>query len=173
MDLMSTAQLLGNFGEFVGAIAVVATLIYLASQIRHNTAAQKTNSVWAMTQIFNQTHTSIVEHADVAEIMDRARDGRLTSGADSRRAFSIVATIDRCWPIAEVWGGERVGQPCALAPTFSDPVNSPSAWVFGRPQYADSGNRRLLPGRKAGGSFTGLRTLAVHNDFLRSFSLRG
>ena len=37
MDLMSTAQLLGNFGEFFGAIAVVATLIYLAMQIRQNT----------------------------------------------------------------------------------------------------------------------------------------
>lgn len=34
MDLMNVAQLLGDFGEFVGAIAVVATLIYLALQIR-------------------------------------------------------------------------------------------------------------------------------------------
>ncbi len=32
-------QLLGNFGEFVGAIAVVATLAYLAVQIRQNTKA--------------------------------------------------------------------------------------------------------------------------------------
>ncbi len=36
MDLMSTAQLLGNFGEFFGAIAVVVTLAYLAVQIRQN-----------------------------------------------------------------------------------------------------------------------------------------
>ena len=36
MDLMSTAQLLGNFGEFVGAIAVVATLAYLAVQVRQS-----------------------------------------------------------------------------------------------------------------------------------------
>jgi hypothetical protein len=34
MDLHSTAQLLGNLGEFVGAIAVVATLFYLAIQVR-------------------------------------------------------------------------------------------------------------------------------------------
>ena len=39
MDLMSTAQLLGNFGEFVGAIAVVVTLGYLAIQIQQNTRA--------------------------------------------------------------------------------------------------------------------------------------
>jgi hypothetical protein len=36
MTLMDTAQLLGNFGEFFGAIAVVATLGYLAVQIRQN-----------------------------------------------------------------------------------------------------------------------------------------
>ena len=36
MDLMSTAQLLGNFGEFVGAIAVVVTLAYLAVQVRQS-----------------------------------------------------------------------------------------------------------------------------------------
>jgi hypothetical protein len=45
MDLMSTAQLLGNFGEFVGAIAVVLTLVYLAFQIRQNTLALKTQSL--------------------------------------------------------------------------------------------------------------------------------
>ncbi|MEJ2238786.1 MAG: hypothetical protein P8X82_10855 [Gemmatimonadales bacterium] len=42
MDLMSTAQLLGNFGEFLGAIAVVATLGYLSRQIRSSNKAQRT-----------------------------------------------------------------------------------------------------------------------------------
>ena len=40
MTLVETAQLLGNFGEFVGAIAVVVTLGYLAIQIRQNTRSQ-------------------------------------------------------------------------------------------------------------------------------------
>ena len=39
MDFANTAQLLGNLGEFIGSIGVVATLIYLAIQIRHNTEA--------------------------------------------------------------------------------------------------------------------------------------
>ena len=38
MTLAETAQLLANFGEFFGAIAVVATLVYLARQLRQNTA---------------------------------------------------------------------------------------------------------------------------------------
>ncbi len=34
MTLMEISQVLGNVGEFVGAIAVVATLLYLAIQVR-------------------------------------------------------------------------------------------------------------------------------------------
>jgi hypothetical protein len=33
MDHQAFAQLLGNYGEFVGAIAVVITLAYLARQV--------------------------------------------------------------------------------------------------------------------------------------------
>jgi hypothetical protein len=32
-------EALGNMGHFIGGIAVVITLVYLALQIRHNTAA--------------------------------------------------------------------------------------------------------------------------------------
>ena len=44
MDVMSTAQLLGNLGEFVGAIAVVVTLIYVAAQVKHGKAALDANT---------------------------------------------------------------------------------------------------------------------------------
>jgi len=44
MDFMSVAQLLGNLGEFVGAIAVVVTLGYLAVQVRHSREATEANS---------------------------------------------------------------------------------------------------------------------------------
>ena len=47
MDLMSTAQLLGNFGEFFGAIAVVATLIFVGVQVRQSTAASRLSGTQA------------------------------------------------------------------------------------------------------------------------------
>ena len=43
MDLMSTAQLLGNLGEFLGAIVVLISLIYLAVQVRRNTQQLESN----------------------------------------------------------------------------------------------------------------------------------
>ena len=43
MDHQQFAQLLGNYGEFVGAIAVVVTLGYLAIQIKQNREAESTD----------------------------------------------------------------------------------------------------------------------------------
>lgn len=40
MDHQSIAQLLGNYGEFIGSIAVVATLFYFARQMRGMQLAQ-------------------------------------------------------------------------------------------------------------------------------------
>ena len=44
MALTETAQLLGNLGEFVGAFAMVATLFYLAVQVRHSREATQANT---------------------------------------------------------------------------------------------------------------------------------
>ena len=44
MDHQALAQLLGNYGEFVGSLAVIATLVYLAIQVRQNTE-QATDNV--------------------------------------------------------------------------------------------------------------------------------
>ena len=41
MSTLEYSQLLGNYGEFVGAIAIVVTLIYLAVQLKQNTALSK------------------------------------------------------------------------------------------------------------------------------------
>lgn len=44
MDHQAFAQLLGNYGEFVGAIAVVGTLAYLAVQVRQSRTATEANT---------------------------------------------------------------------------------------------------------------------------------
>lgn len=43
---------LGAIGEFVGAIGVIATLIYLALQIRHNTRSMEENRRLALAQTY-------------------------------------------------------------------------------------------------------------------------
>ena len=76
MTLMETAQLLGNFGEFFGAIAVVVTLFYLAVQVRHSKEATQanTNSVdesrrLAMAQIYqSRAEASFAAFMSAAEV---------------------------------------------------------------------------------------------------------
>ncbi len=41
---METIQMLGSLGEFVGAIAVVATLVFLAVQVRYSRQATEANT---------------------------------------------------------------------------------------------------------------------------------
>jgi hypothetical protein len=44
LNQLELAQLLGSYGEFVGAIAVVVTLAYLAVQVKHSREATAANN---------------------------------------------------------------------------------------------------------------------------------
>ena len=44
MDHQTFASMLGNYGEFVGAIGVIVTLGYLAIQMKQNTAQLRSDS---------------------------------------------------------------------------------------------------------------------------------
>ena len=44
MSTLEFSQLLGNYGEFFGAILLFGTLIYLAIQVRHNTNSVRSNA---------------------------------------------------------------------------------------------------------------------------------
>ena len=90
---------LGNLGEFVGAIGVLITLIYLAIQVRHsrvlmeaNGAAMEENSrllrVSAMERyndVVGNWRGRLIEHPDVANLWDRASRGEAFEGTDAIR----------------------------------------------------------------------------------------
>jgi hypothetical protein len=79
MDHQAFAQLLGNYGEFVGAFAVVGTLVYLAIQVRHGKIATEANTLaieesrkLALAQSF-QARTQLVD----ASMVEIANSGEL------------------------------------------------------------------------------------------------
>ena len=72
MDLISTAELLGNFGEFIGAIAVVVSLIYLALQLRLNTKALKANAAWDSEVIYGNANLDMARDSEFALLISRA-----------------------------------------------------------------------------------------------------
>ena len=66
MELMDVAQLLGNFGEFVGAIAVVATLGYLAVQVHKNSVATRASTNAAVADAFIELNLVLASSPELA-----------------------------------------------------------------------------------------------------------
>ena len=69
MTAMESAEFLGNIGEFVGAIGVIVTLIYLAIQVRHskrstdaNTRALEEARALAISQTYENRTISLLDY---------------------------------------------------------------------------------------------------------------
>jgi hypothetical protein len=67
-----TIQDWGAIGEIVGAIAVVISLVYLATQLRMNTRALRANASWNAETIFGDTNYMLAREPELAELMARA-----------------------------------------------------------------------------------------------------
>ena len=65
MSLMDVAQLLGNLGEFIGAIVIIATLIYLAMQVKQNTNALHAQSRQSVLAGSQAELLVLMEHPDI------------------------------------------------------------------------------------------------------------
>ena len=86
-----TIEQLGSIGEFVGAIGVIITLIYLAIQIRQNTAMLKQQSLGV---------TGAAETEGAAEAMDiylaTARDPGLANLIyNGIRSYQALSSVDQ------------------------------------------------------------------------------
>ena len=74
MDHQAFAQLLGNYGEFVGAIAVVVTLGYLAIQIRENTRSNYVSRLHAVQSEIARVHERVVADESFAALAAQCRN---------------------------------------------------------------------------------------------------
>ena len=99
MDHQAFAQLLGNYGEFVGAIAVVVTLAYLAVQIRQNShLLERSNlhadvtSIYESQHMYSQCISQLAQDGDLAEIYSRMLAGEQLEGAEYVRAAAFMTT---------------------------------------------------------------------------------
>ena len=91
MDHQAIAQLLGNYGEFVGAIVVVITLGYLVVQVNQNTKALKTNIHTNWVGISADTHKMTSENASLFGEMYYSEERRFSelSPAEKMAHFSL------------------------------------------------------------------------------------
>ena len=102
--MLEITQILGNLGEFVGAIGVVATLIYLAIQVRHsaellkiNNEAIKENARLARAAALERHSDAVsrwrgklIENAAVARLWQSAIDGDQLDGVERVRWENLI-----------------------------------------------------------------------------------
>jgi hypothetical protein len=101
--MAETIETLGNLGEFVGAIAIVVTLVYLSIQVRHsrslieaNSAAMEENTrlvkAAAMDRyndVVSRWRGRLIENEEVAKIWDNALRGQSVEGSDALRLENL------------------------------------------------------------------------------------
>ena len=112
MDHQAFAQLLGNYGEFVGAIAVVITLAYLAVQIRQNTGVTRAASHHAIVEALNRGNLAQAEDAELAQIWVSGSENRGGLSEAERQRFDMLLlsyfhVFDSLWYSAKIGTAER------------------------------------------------------------------
>lgn len=87
MDHQSFAQLLGNYGEFIGAIGVVVTLGYLAIQIRQNTRSNRVSAELECLKMLTDWVGRISASKDVQRLWDIVADGSEPLSLEDSRQY--------------------------------------------------------------------------------------
>lgn len=139
MDHQAFAQLLGNYGEFVGAIAVVATLFYLAVQVKQSKEATKANTQsvrgrasWDAEVAWADRNETVAKDSAYADLVQRIFDpvGNLESFTKAERAQVFADTLsvlqrvqaqyflwqagvlpDEIWEYRSVWARRYISLP--------------------------------------------------------------
>ncbi len=102
--MLEITQILGNLGEFVGAIGVVATLIYVAIQVRHSAELLKINNAAIKENTRLERAAAIERHSDavsrwrgklieseaVARLWQSAIDGDQLDGVERVRWENLM-----------------------------------------------------------------------------------
>ncbi len=85
-----TIQDLGSLGELIAAVATVATLVYLAAQIRQNTRALRSSSFHGVTDSFNQVNMRVANDESLARIFRLGSEDLAQLTDDERVRFGFM-----------------------------------------------------------------------------------
>ena len=89
-------EAIGALSEFVGAVAVVITLVYLAIQIRQNTRAIRLDTGHDITEEYRDIFALMAENKELAELVHRAaHDPDSISGTDKVQYYALNSNFIR------------------------------------------------------------------------------
>ncbi|MGB0998368.1 MAG: hypothetical protein ACPGXJ_08810 [Pseudomonadales bacterium] len=87
------AELLGNYGEFVGAIGVVVTLGYLAIQIKQNRTQTQTRIEQSLYEQWQSPAKIMADSPQLAEVFCRGQKSRAELSESEQMQFDMFCTL--------------------------------------------------------------------------------
>ena len=106
-------QDLGSLGELIAAIATVATLVYLALQIRQNTGALRHAAQRGVIEDANTWRANLIQHPDVAELYRKGLlDPSTLEPIERLRFRTLLDSLFDTWSYIFRWeqGPKDIGQ---------------------------------------------------------------
>lgn len=162
MDHQTFAQLLGNYGEFLGAIAVVATLVYVAIQVRYTRETLQENSIALRRSEMLSTYEQhdryrlALLNPETADLWTKSVEGEKLSDADELRfsqlAIMLTYSAQNNWDAAQrgVMESEEWQRVAPVIATFYQTPGGSRFWkqygpVF-QPGFVAEMERRISDG---------------------------
>jgi hypothetical protein len=90
-------EVVGAISEFVGAIVVVVTLIYVARQIHQVNAQSQASARYSFIEAYGQMNTSISSDKEVASLFRRGFKGLELDEDEHYQFFALVGQFLNTW----------------------------------------------------------------------------
>ena len=79
-------EAIGSIAELLGALGVIASLVYLAAQIRHNTRSLRASTYESLAQATAASNILLISDPEIAELVERGLEND-TLDRDTRPRF--------------------------------------------------------------------------------------
>ena len=80
---------LGALGEFFGSVGVIATLIYLAAQVRQNTKTTRVQATTAAAEMAQNVFLTLATNPDLHQLQTRHLQGDHLNDDEQRRVYAL------------------------------------------------------------------------------------
>ena len=85
-----TIEQIGSIGEVTAALATIATLFYLASQIRQNTRATRAASFHGVTDSMNHVNVAVAQSPQLTQVWTTGVGDRASLTDEERHQFDLL-----------------------------------------------------------------------------------
>lgn len=134
---------LGNVGDFIGGVAVIVSLVYLAVQVRQNTRSVRAASFQALSESVSDRVLRLAESSELHEVYMRGMRGDQLSEQETQRFGTIMLSLIRLSSNAFVqyrsgmltedqWQGFRV-----MPVTLLSSPGGRAFWLRGRTAFGE------------------------------------